>query len=58
MALDVNPGAGMFFALERLSDRALIAGGLVIVISSRIQTNDINYVTALYAIKLCTVKVM
>jgi hypothetical protein len=38
----VNPGAGMFFALGPLSDRVLIAGGLVVVIRTSIQANDIN----------------
>jgi len=38
IGLDVNPGAGTLFALELLSNRILIAGGLVVVISAIIQS--------------------
>jgi hypothetical protein len=38
----VNPRAGTLFAINALSDRVLIAGGLVVVISTSIQANDID----------------
>ena len=38
VGLGVNPGVGTFFALELLINQALIAGGLVVVISASIQS--------------------